>query len=97
MDVAYLHPNSQQGAASILLNQTSSPHSESLKGLPRSPEDNCGYRKTAVDNQAALPVYSVSCLVAFLLDRGAYRSLTIDTMCQNPFVPFALFEREWFE
>ncbi len=53
--------------------------------------------KPLVDNQAALPVYSVSCLVAFLLDRGAYRSLTIDTMCQNPFVPFALFEREWFE
>src|SRR5436305_1855396 len=34
---------------------------------------------------------------AFLLDRGAYSSLTIDTMCQNPFVPFALFERKWFE
>jgi hypothetical protein len=52
---------------------------------------------SAVDNRKFFFVYSFGCKNAFLLDRGAYRSLTIDTMCQNPFVPFALFEREWFE
>ncbi len=52
--------------------------------------------KTTVDNFAAYP-YTPLVAVAFLLDRGAYRSLTIDTMCQNPFVPSTLFERRWFE
>ena len=53
-------------------------------------------RDCGVDNVQVNP-YTPLVRGAFLLDRGAYRSLTIDTMCQNPFVPFVLFERKWFE
>jgi len=35
--------------------------------------------------------------LAFLLDRGAYRSLTTDTMCQNLFEAIRVFERGWIE
>jgi hypothetical protein len=35
--------------------------------------------------------------LAFLLDRGAYRSLTTDTMCQNLFETIRVFERGWIE
>ncbi len=53
--------------------------------------DNCG--KRAQEQNRVLTFECVlrivaNCLYATLLDRGAYRSLTTDTMCQNPFEPF---------